>query len=350
MPVVDRGEYTSNGHGGAHRAVPTDVVTGAAGFIGSHLVDLLTAQGRAVVGLDSFDPAYSPDQKTANLIAASRCPLFRLETGDLRLADLAGLFAGADTVYHLAARAGVQHSWGDGFAETWEINVAGTQAVLHAALAARVRRVVLASSSSVYGDTAGPGGPRALSPISPYGATKAACEHLAGVYLRRGLDVVTLRYFTVFGPRQRPDMAMHRMFEAVGPGGGVFSRRGSGSQTREFTFVGDIVAATAAAGAEPAAAGRTFDIGGGVRTSLNDVLAAIGDLAGAAVPIRTAARPAGDPQATSADGGPALRVLGWRPVTSLHQGLAEQWAWHRRRWASQSEPGPAQPRLVPAAP
>ena len=349
MHIVDPGEYTSNGHGDSHRSSPFDVVTGAAGFIGSHLVDLLTGRGRAVVGLDSFDPVYSLEQKRANLAAAGRCPWFRLEVGHLGLTDLAGLFAGADTVYHLAARAGVQDSWGDGFAHTWEVNVAGTQAVLDAALAAGVRRVVVASSSSVYGETAGPGGSRTLSPISPYGASKAACEHLAGVYARRRLDVVTLRYFTVYGPRQRPDMAMHRMFEAAGSAGPAFSRRGSGSQTREFTFVGDVVTATAAAGAAPGAAGRTFDIGGGARTSLNEVIAVIERLAGAAVPIRVTARPAGDPQATSADGAPARRVLGWSPVTSLEQGLAEQWAWHRDRWDAQ-DGRPAGLRLVPAAP
>ena len=347
MLTVDPGEYTRNGHGGPHRRWPTDVVTGAAGFIGSHLVDLLVDRGRTVVGLDCLDPAYSPDQKRANLAAASSRPWFRLEVGDLRRTDLAALFAGAETVYHLAARAGVQDSWGGGFADAWEVNVAGTQAVLEAALAAGVHRVVVASSSSVYGETAEPGGRRTLSPISPYGASKAACEHLAGVYARRGLDIVTLRYFTVYGPRQRPDMAIHRLFESVRPDGPAFIRRGSGSQTREFTFVRDVVAATAAAGALSGAAGRTFDVGGGTPASLNNVIAAVGDLAGTPVPVRTTTRPAGDPQATSAECAAARRVLGWRPVTSLHRGLAEQWAWHRRQWAAVAEQAPADPRLVP---
>lgn len=350
MLYVDQGESIGNGDGGAHRRGAFDVVTGAAGFIGSHLVDLLLDRGRTVVGLDSLDPAYDPDQKRANLAAAQQCPSFRLEIGDLRLVDLPDLLAGADTVYHLAARPGVQDSWGDGFAETWEVNVAGTQAVLEAATAAGVRRVVMASSSSVYGDTAGPGGSRALSPISPYGASKAACEHLAGAYARRALDIVTLRYFTVFGPRQRPDMAIHRMFEAAGRDGPVFSRRGSGAQTREFTFVRDVVAATAAAGAVPAAEGRTFDVGGGARPSLNDVIAAVAELAGSRVPVSSAGRPAGDPAATSADIAPARRMLGWRPVTSLRQGLAQQWDWHRGRWAAGAEPAGAGARLVPAAP
>ena len=349
MLTVGQGEYSRNGHRRPRRGDPFDVVTGAAGFIGSHLVDLLVDRGRAVVGLDSFDPAYSPDQKRANLAAAGRRSWFRLEAGDLRGTDLAALFAGAETVYHLAARAGVQDSWGGGFAEAWEVNVAGTQAVLEAALVAGVRRVVVASSSSVYGETAAPDGRRTVSPISPYGASKAACEHLAGVYARRGLDVVTLRYFTVYGPRQRPDMAMHRMFESVRPEGPAFVRRGSGSQTREFTFVGDVAAATAAAGALAAAAGRTFDVGGGTRASLNDVIAAVGALAGRPVPVRTVDRAAGDPQATSARCTPARRVLGWRPLTSLPRGLAEQWAWHRRQQPAGTEAA-AGARLVPAAP
>ena len=349
MSIVDPGEYTRNRAGIQRRRGPTDIVTGAAGFIGSHLVDLLVDRGRTVVGLDCLDPAYSPEQKRANLTAASSRPWFRLEVDDLRRIDLVALFAGAETVYHLAARAGVQDSWGGGFTDAWEVNVAGTQAVLEAALTAGVRRVVIASSSSVYGESAGPGGRRTLSPISPYGASKAACEHLAGVYARRGLDIVTLRYFTVYGPRQRPDMAMHRLFESVRPTGPAFIRRGSGFQTREFTFVRDVAAATAAAGALSAAAGRTFDIGGGVRASLNDVIAAIAGLAGRDVPIRTVVRPAGDPHATSAECGPAGRVLGWRPVTSLRRGLAEQWAWHRRRWTDAAEPPATENRLVPAA-
>ena len=309
-----------------------------------------------MIGLDSLDPAYSPAQKRANLAAAEQHPSFRLVVDDLRRADLAALFAGASTVFHLAARAGVQDSWRQGVTDTWEVNVAGTQAVLEAALAARVGRVVLASSSSVYGETATPGGPRIVNPISPYGASKAACEHLAGVYARRGLEVVTLRYFTVFGPRQRPDMAIHRMFEATRPEGPIFCRRGSGEQTREFTFVRDVAEATAAAAMVPAVTGRTFDIGGGARPSLNDVIAAAGVVAGAAVRVRTVPRPAGDPEATAADNSPARQMLAWRPVTSLRRGLAEQAAWHRQRWVAGSHPPPQpqtpQPgssRQVPAA-
>ena len=350
MLAIPLDEYTSNGHRGQPEPGRVAVVTGAAGFIGSHLVDLLLDRGHSVIGLDSLDPAYSPVQKRANLAAAEQHPSFRLVVDDLRRADLAGLFQGSATVYHLAARAGVQDSWRPGVTDTWDVNVAGTQAVLEAALAAGAGRVVLASSSSVYGETAAPGGPRTVNPISPYGASKAACEHLAGVYSHRGLEVVTLRYFTVFGPRQRPDMAMHRMFEATRPEGPVFSRRGSGEQTREFTFVRDVAEATAAAATVPPAAGMTFDIGGGVRPSLNDVIAAVGAVAGTGVRFRTVPRPAGDPQATAADTGPARQLLGWGPVTPLRRGLAEQAAWHQQRWASGSDRAPQPPIAQPVRP
>jgi UDP-glucose 4-epimerase len=349
MLSVDPGEYSTNGRGGPHRNGATDVVTGAAGFIGSHLVDLLVGRGRNVIGLDCFDPVYSPEQKRANLVRAIASGWFRLEVGDLRHSNLAELFAGAETVYHLAARAGVQDSWSGAFADTWDVNVAGTQAVLEAALTAGVRRVVIASSSSVYGETSERRGRRILDPVSPYGASKAACEHLASMYANRGLDIVTLRYFTVYGPRQRPDMAMHRIFESLRPDGQAFVRRGSGSQTREFTFVLDAVAATAAAGVLASASNRTFDIGGGARASLNDVIARVGALTGAPVPVEVVARPAGDPQATSADCSAAHRLLGWRPVTSLNRGLAEQWAWHRHRRATGVESAPDSLRLVPVA-
>lgn len=344
MLAVPHNEYTSNGRRGQPRPGRVAVVTGAAGFIGSHLVDLLLDRGHTVIGLDSLDAAYSPAQKRANLEAAERHSSFRLQVDDLRRADLASLFEGATTVYHLAARAGVQDSWRQGVTDTWEVNVAGTQAVLEAALTAGAGRVVLASSSSVYGETAVSGGPRIVNPISPYGASKAACEHLAGVYARRGLEVVTLRYFTVFGPRQRPDMAMHRMFEATRPEGPIFCRRGSGEQTREFTFVRDVAEATAAAATVPSAAGMTFDVGGGARPSLNDVIAAVGAVTRTAVRVRTVPRPAGDPQATAADTGPARQLLGWRPVTSLRRGLDEQWAWHLQRRAP--EDGRAHPPLL----
>ena len=181
MSFVETCEYTFSRHSVPGRGRKS-VVTGAAGFIGSHLTDLLLKQGNEVVGLDSFDPASSPDQRAGNLLVAGNSPSFRPRVDDLRTADLVAVFLRQRDRLSPRGRApGVQDSWGADGPRTWADNVAATQAVLEAALAAGVRRVVLASSSSVYGDTAGHHGKRIMAPTSPYGASKAACEHLAGV-------------------------------------------------------------------------------------------------------------------------------------------------------------------------
>lgn len=309
---------------------PAVIVTGAAGFIGSHLVERLLSDGYRVGGLDNLDPWYSPALKRANVAAAGKTPGYRFEAVDLLEEShqrLVARFRGAKAVYHLAGRPGVQASWGDDFADTLDQNVLATQRVLEAARDAGVSRVVLASSSSVYGDSAADGSSR-VAPVSPYGASKAAAEHLAGVYGRQGLDVVMLRYFTVFGPRQRPDMAFNRLFAACldGP---AFRRRGDGTQRREFTFVTDVVAATVAAGTAPAdrVAGRAFDVGGGVVTSLSEVTASVAVVSGVRPRVLPTSPGAGDPRLTMADLGPTTEALGWRPTTSLSDGLAAQWAW-----------------------
>ena len=309
------------------------VVTGAAGFIGSHLVDALLARGETVVGIDSLDPWYDVGQRHANLAAAGTNPRFVLHTVDLANARLEHIFDGASVVYHLAARPGVQDSWRGGFAHTSRQNIFCTQVILEAALAAGVERVVCASSSSVYGAAAAPGGDREVRPISPYGVSKAAVEQLAAVYTHRGLTVSCPRYFTVYGPRQRPDMAMHRLFEATTPGGSTFMRRGTGEQLREFTYVGDIVAATIEAGDAPGVAGQTFDVGGGSSISLNAAASMIEQLTGRVVRTNSLPLPAGDPPATVADLEPANRLLGWSPTTTLEQGLEAQYRWHAQRAA-----------------
>jgi nucleoside-diphosphate-sugar epimerase len=323
--------YLDEGRGGTGQQ-PRVVVTGAAGFIGSHLADRLLADGCSVLGVDNFDPWYDRTQKYTNLASASQHRHFRLLTEDLNHADLAALFHGVDVVFHLAARPGVQDSWGAGFADSCQLNIALTQRVFEGAMAAGVGRVVYASSSSVYGDGASSGS-RVVDPISPYGVSKAAGEQLARVYGRRGLDVVSLRYFTVFGPRQRPDMAMHRLMAAVGNPAEPFHRRGSGEQRREFTFVGDVAAAAATIGLsdQPGVSGGTFDVGGGCSASLNEVIDAIAAIAGSAPEILNVASAPGDPLLTTADIKPLHELVGWQPSTSLAAGLRQQWSWHARQ-------------------
>ncbi|MEM9562726.1 MAG: NAD-dependent epimerase/dehydratase family protein [Actinomycetota bacterium] len=337
--VTDAGAGNVGAGGDAHDGSGRPgsvVVTGAAGFIGSHLVERLLDAGHQVLGIDDFDGWYDPAVKQANLAAAMDRSGFTLVDGDLggggdagldadRLADL---LTGADVVFHLAGRPGVQDSWGAGFADYVERTVHVTQRVYEAARAADVGRVVYASSSSVYGTSSAVGGDRTTTPVSPYGVSKLAGEHLAGVYRVRGLSITSLRYFTVYGPRQRPDMAMHRLFRATMADGPTFVLRGDGRQRREFTHVGDVAAATEAAGWRPEADGATIDIGGGSSVALREVIDLVERIAGAPVRLRSLPVAAGDPAATVAEHEAARSVLGWEPVTDLEAGLTSQWAWH----------------------
>ena len=309
------------------------LVTGAAGFIGSSLVDRLLAEGHDVRGVDAFTPYYDRDAKSSNLHAASSDPRFEFHELDLRTTDLAPLLDGVDVVFHQAAQPGVRLSWSTGFAEYDSCNVLATQRLLDRATAARVRRFVYASSSSVYGNASRyPTEETDLpQPHSPYGVTKLAAEHLCGLYARNhGLSTVSLRYFTVYGPRQRPDMATHRLIEAAirqQP----FPLYGDGSAVRDFTFVGDVVAANLAAATADVEPGFVANVAGGGSCQMRELVAAVGDAVGQPVRIDEQPGQPGDVRQTGGSIARATAALGWRPRTSLAEGLAAQVAWHRSR-------------------
>jgi nucleoside-diphosphate-sugar epimerase len=303
-------------------------VTGAAGFIGSHLAARLAELGHEIVGVDCFLDYYPRVVKERNLRSLRARSNVRLLEEDLSGAELAPLLAGVDCVFHLAAQAGVRASWGRDFAIYAIHNVLATQRLLEAARDAKVRRFVYASSSSVYGDTTDlPMREQSLPrPISPYGVSKLAAEHLCWLYWRSyGLPTVSLRYFTVYGPRQRPDMAFHRFLKGALRGEEI-TLYDDGEQTRDFTFVSDVVAANLAA-AERAEGGEVFNVGGGSEVSINHVLATIERLSGRTLRVRREERQKGDVRHTAADCTRARDALGFRPAVALTEGLRREWEW-----------------------
>jgi len=292
------------------------VVTGAAGFIGSHLAGALLARGHEILGIDSFTDYYDPALKQENAQGL-----------DVRRIDLAHDeldFSGFDGVFHLAGQPGVR-SFGDVFALYLERNVLASQRVFEAAVRDGVR-VVFSSSSSVYGEAERYPTPENTppAPVSPYGITKLTCEHLARAYERSfGLDVVVLRYFNAFGPRQRPDMAFTRVASALASGEG-FELYGDGQQTRGWTYVSDVVDATVMA----MEGGRgIYNVGGGVETSLREAIAILEGLAGATLEIRRHPPVPGDQLRTNADTARIRGELGWTPSVTLEEGLKAQWEW-----------------------
>jgi UDP-glucose 4-epimerase len=304
------------------------VVTGAGGFVGSHLAERLLDEGHEVVAVDAFVDFYPRQAKEGNLARARQHASFSLVEGRLQDMPLAPLLEGASQVYHLAAQAGVRSSWGEDFAVYTDNNVLATQRLLEAAVRAGVPRFVYASSSSVYGDS--PALPlredSVCRPVSPYGVTKLAAEHLVHLYgTNHGLPVVSLRYFTVYGPRQRPDMAFHRFLRAARDGGDLLLF-GDGSQTRDFTFVDDIIAATRAA-ADAGRPGCVYNVGGGERVRLNEVIALLREITGRDLRIRREERQKGDMRDTLADTSAARRDLGFAPTVTLRTGLAREWEW-----------------------
>ncbi len=302
------------------------VVTGAAGFIGSHLCERLLALGHEVHGVDAFIPYYSPDVKKHNLTTAQANPRFHFHAIDLRRDPLTPVLRGAEIVFHLAAMPGLTRSWHD-FDLYESCNVTATQRLLEALRQCdpRPRKLVHASTSSVYGRTANGNEDQPTRPISPYGVTKLAAENLVLAYADAfGLPVVILRYFSVYGPRQRPDMGYHQFIEAMLTGRPIVVT-GDGHQVRGNTFIADCVGATIAAADAPN--GSIYNVGGGESASVWDILRRLEKLAGRPANVQLAPARPGDQRHTLADSTRLARDLGWKAATSLDDGLAQQWQW-----------------------
>jgi len=303
-------------------------VTGVAGFIGSTLADRLLAEGADVIGVDSFTDYYPRAVKERNIASALKHPRFRLVDGALQSIDMRGLLRDRTHVFHLAAQAGVRKSWGHDFEVYTANNIAATQVLLEACRGTQLQKLVYSSSSSVYGDNVSlPMREDALpQPVSPYGVSKLAAEQLCYLYFANfGIPTVSLRYFTVYGPRQRPDMGFHKFIRAAMRGEPI-TVYGDGEQTRDFTFVDDAVEANLAA-ATRGVPGRVYNIGGGSRVSVNHVLEVIGRVT--ARPPIVAAEPAqkGDMRHTYADTSLARAELGFAPAVGLEEGLKAEYRW-----------------------
>jgi UDP-glucose 4-epimerase len=304
------------------------LVTGAAGFIGSHLSGTLLDRGAEVTGLDCFTDYYARSIKEANLSHSRSRQGFRFVEGRIQDVDLHAILDGVTHVFHLAAQAGVRKSWGRDFRVYTDHNVDASQQLLEACVGVPLHRFVYASSSSIYGDNATiPMRETAVpQPVSPYGVTKLAAEQLCYLYhVNHGVPTTSLRYFTVYGPRQRPDMGFHRFISAAISGEPI-TLYGDGEQTRDFTFVKDAVAATAAAG-DKGTPGRAYNVGGGSRVSNNQVLDIIGRVAGRPLDVRREPAQKGDMRDTFADTSLARADLGFAPMVSLEEGIEAEYRW-----------------------
>ena len=301
------------------------LVTGCAGFIGSHLVDRLLEQGYEVVGIDCFTDYYSREIKEANISTALKNNNFKLIEGDILNMDK---FPEVDYVFHEAAQAGVRASWGKSFEIYTRNNIEATQKLLEFYKDSDITKFVYASSSSVYGDAELPMREDSLlKPVSPYGVTKLAGENLCYLYWKNyGVPTVSLRYFTVYGPRQRPDMGIHKFVKAIFKGDEI-TIFGDGTQSRDFTYVDDAVEANMLA-AECDITGKVFNIGGGSRISVNGLIEIIEEKVGEEAKIKYIENQKGDVGDTLADVNKARAMLNWQPKIDIHRGLSNYIMWY----------------------
>ena len=304
------------------------LVTGTAGFIGSHLSERLIEAGHEVVGLDAFTDYYARSIKESNIASLTKRRRFRFIESSISDANFDDVLDGVTHIFHLAAQAGVRKSWGTDFTVYTRLNIDATQCLLEACVNRRIERFVYASSSSVYGDTV----PIPMletarpAPLSPYGVTKLAAEHLCMLYhANYNVPTVAVRYFTVYGPRQRPDMAFHRFLKAIHHNEPL-SLYGDGEQTRDFTFVEDAVAATIAA-AERGAPGSVYNVGGGSRVSMNEILDVMAECTGKAPDVQRGETQRGDMRDTFADTTRAKTDLGFTPRVILRDGILAEYQW-----------------------
>jgi nucleoside-diphosphate-sugar epimerase len=306
------------------------LVTGVAGFIGSHVAEVLLSAGTAVTGVDNFSDYYSPAIKRRNLEWARAEPHFEVVVGSLNELDLGELLDGVEVVYHLAGQPGVGFGWGEEFDGCVQDNTLATQRLLEAVRGRALRRLVFASSSSVYGQAERLPTSEACSPrpLSPYGVTKLAAEGLCGAYWSAfRVPAVVLRYFTVYGPRQRPDMAFSRFIDSA-LDGVPLTIHGDGGLTRDFTYVGDAARAAVAA-ASHGTPGGVYNVAGGSRISILDSIAVLEELVGAPIALEHVDARRGEPRSTGADTTAARRDLRWAPRTPFRDGLAAQLAAQR---------------------
>jgi nucleoside-diphosphate-sugar epimerase len=312
-------------------------VTGAAGFIGSNLCEKLLHVGHKVCGVDAFIPYYSQDTKRHNLASCLQHENFRFAQLDLRVDPLEGVVDEADAVFHLAAMPGLVRSWLD-FEGYWTCNVLATQRLLEA-IKKRTRNLHLliqASTSSVYGRLSAGDENLPTRPVSPYGVTKLAAEHLCWAYAENhGIPMVVLRYFSVYGPRQRPDMAYHIFINALLRQDPIIVF-GAGDQVRGNTYIDDCVSATVRA--LEARPGETYNVGGGETASVLEVIRKLESISGRPASIRHESARPGDQQYTFADTTKLRSHLGWEPRTRLDDGLARQWQWQEQELGKSEGP------------